>query len=297
VVAVSFAPEFASSFQFLYLGDPQCGLEAWGRMLGAARRRHPRAAFLLIAGDLVDRGNERTNWDHFFLRAAGVFDQVPVMPAVGNHEYLDQGPRLYRAIFELPRNGPQGIDSDLVYAFEYGNVFVAVLDSTLAVADASKAETQAEWLDAELRRTRAEWKLVMFHHPLYASHPTRESLALRAAWEPVLDAHQVDLVLQGHDHAYLRTYPLRRGRRVGAGERGTTYVVSVSGTKYYDQRERPETAVGFTGLSTYQTIDIEAVPENRLIYRAWDAEGREVDSLTIARPCDAAGSGLTFGTR
>ena len=27
-----------------------------------------------IAQFLVDRGNERTNWDHFFLRASGVFD-------------------------------------------------------------------------------------------------------------------------------------------------------------------------------------------------------------------------------
>ena len=26
---------------------------------------------------------------------------------------------------------------------------------------------------------------------------------------PIFDKHHVDLVLQGHDHAYLRTYPLR----------------------------------------------------------------------------------------
>ena len=93
------------------------------------------SAFLLLAGDLVDRGNERTNWDHFFLRAAGVFERLPLMPCVGNHEYLDQGPRLYRAFFDLPANGPTGIDPDLVYSFEYADAFVAVLDSTLAIAD------------------------------------------------------------------------------------------------------------------------------------------------------------------
>ena len=47
-------------------------------------------------------------------------------------------------------------------------------------------------------------------------------------------------------------------------DQGTTYVVSVAGTKYYGQRSRAEMAVGITGLSTYQTIDIH-VPENRLI--------------------------------
>ena len=267
------------------MGDPQCGLEEWGKLLRAARNRHPTAGFLLIAGDLVDRGNERTNWDHFFLRASGVFDRLPVMPCVGNHEYLDRGPELYRAVFSLPVNGPRGVDRDLVYSFEYGNAFFAVLDSTLATSDPSMARKQADWLDAALERMRSEWKFVVFHHPLYASHSKRENPALRLVWEPIIDRHKVDLVLQGHDHAYLRTYPLRSGRHVeeGGGDPGTTYVVSVSGTKFYDQRDRAETAVGITHLSTYQTIDIQ-IPEGRLLYRAWDSNGRVVDRLERTRP-------------
>ncbi len=280
-------PAKPDSFQFLYMGDPQCGLEEWGKLLASAHRRHPDAAFLLIAGDLVDRGNERTNWDHFFLRAAGVFERLPLMPCVGNHEYLDQGPRLYRSFFDLPPNGPAGIDSNLVYSFEYGNAFVAVLDSTLALADADASRKQARWLDAALGGTKAAWKFVMFHHPVYASHPRRESPALGAEWVPVFDKHHVDVVLQGHDHAYLRTYPLRAGQTVARADQGTTYVVSVSGTKYYGQRTRAEMAVGITELSTYQTIDIE-VPENRLIYRAWDGDGREVDRFTIEKPVPPA---------
>ncbi len=280
-------PSQPHTFSFLYMGDPQCGLEEWGKLLTAAYRRHPRSAFLLIAGDLVDRGNERTNWDHLFLRAAGVFERVPLMPCAGNHEYLDQGPQLYRTFFDLPRNGPAGIDPKLVYSFEYCNVFVAVLDSTLALADPEMARKQARWLDAALSQTRADWKLVMFHHPVYASHPKRESPALGEAWVPVFDNHHVDLVLQGHDHAYLRTYPMRAGRRIATSDRGTTYAVSVSGTKYYGQRARAETAVGITGLSTYQTIDIQ-VPENVLVYRAWDVEGRAVDCFTIEKPGEPA---------
>jgi hypothetical protein len=287
------APAGPRSFQFLAMGDPQCGLEEWGKLLSAAVRRHRDAAFLLIAGDLVDRGNERTNWDHFFLRAAGVFDVLPLLPCAGNHEYLDQGPRLYRAFFALPGNGPQGIEPNLVYSFEYAGAFLAVLDSTSASVDPESARKQAEWLDAALSRTRATWKLVMFHHPIYASHPKRETKTLGAAWVPVFDRHGVDLVLQGHDHAYLRTHPLRGGRRVATADQGTTYVVSVSGTKYYDQRPRAETAVGYTRLSTYQTIDIQ-VPENMLIYRAWDVEGREVDRLTIDKPRDLPRCSMTI---
>jgi hypothetical protein len=274
------APARPSRYSFLYLGDAQCGLEAWGKRLRAALRRRPDVGFILMAGDLVDRGNERTNWDHFFLRAAGAFDAVPLMPCPGNHEYLDRGPRLYRAFFELPRNGPDGIDPGLVYSFEYADAFVAVLDSTLAVSDPRLARVQAEWLDRALAATRATWKLVMFHHPVYASHATREYPALRDAWVPVFDEHHVDLVLQGHDHAYLRTNPMRGDQVVDSHDLGTTYVVSVSGDKYCEQDPRDYTAVGRTNLSTYQTIDVD-VPARRLTYRSWDDEGREVDRLVI----------------
>ena len=195
--------------EFLYLGDAQTGLEDWGRRLTRAFRRHPGIDFILLAGDLVDRGNERTNWDHFFLRAAEIFERIPLMPAVGNHEYLDQGPRLYRAFFDLPANGPAGVGSDLVYHFETAGAFFAVLDSTLAVSSAAEADRQARWLDAALSTSRAGWKFVMFHHPVYSSHPRRDNAILREHWVPVFDKHHVDLVLQGHDHAYLRTFPMR----------------------------------------------------------------------------------------
>ena len=59
--------------RFLYLGDAQTGLEGWGRLLGGCDAPASRGMdFVVLAGDLVDRGNERTNWDHFFLRAAPV---------------------------------------------------------------------------------------------------------------------------------------------------------------------------------------------------------------------------------
>ena len=57
--------------EFLYMGDAQTGLEDWGKRLHTAYRRHPGIEFILLAGDLVDRGNERTNWDHFFLLRRG----------------------------------------------------------------------------------------------------------------------------------------------------------------------------------------------------------------------------------
>jgi hypothetical protein len=268
--------------EFLYMGDAQTGLEDWGKRLVTAFRRHPGLEFILLAGDLVDRGNERTNWDHFFLRATEIFERVPVMPCVGNHEYLDQGPRLYRSFFSLPKNGPQGVEPGLVYGFEHGGAFFAILDSTLASSDARQARRQAEWLDHALSETLAAWKFVMFHHPVYPSHPERDTPVLREHWVPIFDKHHVAMVLQGHDHAYLRTYPMQGHHPVASPREGTIYVVAVSGDKFYDQRLSDYIEVGFTRTSTYQTIEIDNVTD-RLTYRAWTDEGAVVDQLVISR--------------
>jgi hypothetical protein len=297
--AVRTAPSALRDFGFLYLGDAQCGLERWGYLLHAAHEHRPDAGFLLLAGDLVDRGNERTNWDHFFHRAAGVFEEVPFMPAVGNHEYLDRGPAIYRGTFDLPSNGPPGVDSNLFYSFEYSDAFVAVLDSNLGIHDSRLARAQAEWLDRALGRTRATWKFVTFHHPVYASHVSRENPELAAAWGPVFDKHHVDMVLQGHDHAYLRTRPMREGRPVASPTEGTVYVVSVSGEKFYEQSPREYTSRGMINLATYQTIDIQ-VEEKRLTYRAFDRDRREVDALVIEKSTGGtrlAGSSASPGRR
>ena len=278
------APDRGRDVSFLYMGDPQCGLEEWGKLLKAARSQRPDASFLLIAGDLVDRGAERTNWDHFFLRAAGVFDVLPLMPAIGNHEYLDGGPRLYRSFFDPPANGPEGVDVGLAYHFEAGDAVIAVLDSNLGIASRAGADRQAAWLDRVYSESKATWKLAVFHHPLYTSHPDRPTPYLKESWGPIFDKHRVALVLQGHDHAYLRTHPMRADRRVAEGQ-GTYYVVSVSGTKYVPQAPRSYTAVGRTDLSTYQTIDIDA-KARRLVYRALDIDGKEIDRLVLDRSGD-----------
>jgi hypothetical protein len=60
---------------------------------------------------------------------------------------------------------------------------------------------QAQWLAEALKSSKARWKIVIGHHPLWASAggKFRQSEALRAAVLPVLCAH-ADLYLAGHEH-------------------------------------------------------------------------------------------------
>ena len=79
------------------------------------------------------------------------------------------------------------------------------------------------------------------HHPIFSSGRGRDSADRRAALLPVIERHQVDLVLQGHDHTYARgaigQTPERLGWTDSGGRVTSMFVNSVSGPKQYEFQE------------------------------------------------------------
>lgn len=271
------APDGPVPFKFAYMGDAQNGLDTWGKLLAKAHAEEPDARFYIMAGDLVNRGNERDDWDSFFHNARGVFDQRQLVPCIGNHEDQgDKGPWMYLDLLALPKNGPESLTPERAYSFTYSNALFVILDSNLP------PHTQSAWLEQQLSGSDATWKFVVYHHPAYSSSPRRDNPLLRNEWTPIFDKHHVDLALQGHDHAYLRTYPMKDQKRVDSPAEGTIYIVSVSGTKFYDQADRDYTEVGMTNIATYQVLDI-TIDGDRLVYKSYDIDGALRDEFVIEK--------------
>jgi len=74
---------------------------------------------------------------------------------------------------------------------------------------------QTRWLEETLRAGRenpsVDWIIAQMHQCPCSSSETGNGsdAALRAAWQPLFDRYQVDLVLSGHDHDYERSFPVR----------------------------------------------------------------------------------------
>lgn len=270
------APEGIVPFSFIYMGDAQNGLDRWGSLVQTAFRDRPDAAFYLMAGDLVNRGAQRDDWDSFFHNARGIFDRRTLVPVLGNHEYQGGEPNLYLQQFALMRNGPSEIPPERAYSFRYSDAQIVVLDSNLAPSK------QTNWLAKELSGSKATWKFVTYHHPAYSSAEGRQNETVVKHWTPLFDKYHVDLVLQGHDHAYLRTFPMKEGKRQETPAKGTVYVVATSGTKFYPQAKHDYTQVGMTNVATYQVLDIQ-ISGNRLNYRAFDLDGVLRDQFVIEK--------------
>ena len=270
------APVRVKPFSFVYMGDAQNGLDRWGTLVRSAFRRRPDAAFYVMAGDMVNRGAERDDWDSLFYNAQDVYNRRQLVPVIGNHECQGGHPTLYLKYFNLPKNGPPLIEPKRVYALEYSNALLLVLDSNL------KPESQTEWIEEQLSKTKATWKFVTYHHPAYSSGKDRDNKDLREKWTPIFDKYHVDLALQGHDHAYLRTYPMNGTNVMARPKDGTIYIISYSGTKGYDQAKHHYAEIGITNIPTYQVLDLQ-ISGDRLVYQAYDIDGKLRDEFAIQK--------------
>ena len=272
------APQTAEPFSFLYFGDVQTGFTIWTSLLDAANEISPEAAFCLVAGDLVNRGNWRNEWDEFFDAGSDFLKTRPIVPAIGNHECPHgQDPWLYLDTFKLPQNGPEGIEHGRAYSFRYSNALFIILDSNLTPA------SQRTWLEHKLSTSNDTWKFVMYHHPAYSARTRRDNPQVRAQWCDLFDKYGVDIAFQGHDHAYKRTKPMRANEIAESTDNGVIYIVSVAGDKMYEPGEFDYAPMTLADTPTWQVIDIETGEADRLNYRAYDLEGNLVDEFTIEK--------------
>lgn len=168
---------------------------------------------VLTVGDNAYPDGAAGDWDPMlFEPLAGLLAKTTFWPVPGDHEYKVPYAKGYTDAFELP-SGPQG---ERYYAFDWGDLHVVALDSNCIVPlDAATmgcdAATMVAWLDDDLARSTASWKVVLIHRPALATGKYGVYPQIPAALFPILEARGVDLVLQGHNHLYERSWPARGG--------------------------------------------------------------------------------------
>ena len=268
----------ARAFTFLVVGDSGSGsqeqLALRDRMLASP------PDFVLSTGDMVYESGAAEDFDRdFFVPYRDLVRRVVFWPVLGNHDFKTERGQPWRDAFWTPADNPAHDEG--YYSFDYGNAHVVVLDSNAPTAPGSP---QYAFLDAQLGRTKARWKLVAFHHAIYSSGSKHGSaLKIRANLVPLFDRHHVDLVFNGHNHIYERTKPLRADAVVAPGD-GTTYVTTGGGGKtlqglgpLHDFTAYAEVAYHFTRV---------AIDGDRLALEMVRVDGTVGDTFRVAK--DAA---------
>lgn len=267
---------------FLHVTDSQGETEAdfrlWSRTLEKAAEQFPQAAFIVHTGDLTENPVDPAAWRYFFDAARPVLSRLPLMPATGNHDEVNNDALEYRSRFLLPDNGVTSKDKGPSYSFDYGPVHIALLNTE------SEINKQRDWLKKDLAAASDKpWRIVAMHRGAYGGNMYDKV----EDWVKVFDEYQVDLVLQGHNHEYSRSYPLRGGKVVGEGDEpvrsraGTVYVTpNTAGPKFNDKKEDLfYHKVHFQNKK--QMFGGITVSGNKLTYQAYDVDGKLLDQFVL----------------
>ena len=195
-------------------------------------------------GVLVPILTDQSVWDAWLAQIGPQAARAPWMTTVGNHEmeygYGELGYDSYLARFVLPESGTPGAPS--TYAFSYGNVGVIALDGNdvsyeLSANRGYTGGAQDAWLEQTLAAMRADPTLDFivagYHNCSYCTNVVHASDAgPRERWGGLFDRYSVDLVINGHNHCYERTHPLRDGTVTREAAGGSTIAAATDGTTY-----------------------------------------------------------------
>lgn len=269
---------------FIYFGDAQNDVKSmWSRVIREAYKTLPAVDFMLHAGDLINRHDRDVEWGEWFYAGNFIHASVPSVMTPGNHEYgrgVILSPQ-WRPQFNLPANGPKGLE-ETCYVVNYTNLKVVSLDAEQIDESPFYLEKQRLWLDSILTSDPKKWTAITFHYPVFSTKPNRDNENLRSKFKPIFDKHKVDIVLQGHDHAYGRgmVSNIPTGKNIKDGGSGTMYVVSVSGPKMYDVSNDPWMQRKARSTQLYQIISIE---KDKLSYEAFTATGELYDAFDLIK--------------
>jgi len=225
--------------------------------------------FLAVSGDLAEDGTKWSDMkEHFFDPARDLLRRTAVWTVRGNHE---KDGILYRSLFALPNN-------KTYYSFDAGNVHYVVLD----VYDPNRARLRKgepmremlAWLDKDLATTKADWVIVSQHEPIFnvgghGSSCGREDIL------PVIEKHEVDLVICGHSHLYERFRPIGP-----AGRKPVIHITSGGGGgPTYDTGPSPLLATSYAGLH----YCVFTVHGKRLELVAKTPDGKVIDKFELEK--------------
>ncbi len=184
-----------SDFNFAAVGDWGCTPNTKNTVNNIVSKN---PALVLALGDY---SYNTTSDDCWFKIVKPIEDRMKI--AIGNHDHMALG-EIYRYMssFRL---------TEQYYSFNYKNIhFLAI--STEIPFDVNSA--QYKFVNNDLSKAASnpniDWIIVYYHKPMYtipSKHPAIE--LLRSTYHPLFEQFGLDLVIQGHNHNYQRTYPIK----------------------------------------------------------------------------------------
>ena len=288
-----------TGFKALIFPDSQSSdYSGWQQLARNAYKRHDAVDFFVNMGDLVDNGQDASQWRAWLNSVEPFSADIPLAPLIGNHEayslqWQAAFPQSYVHLFPVPLNGLPAYPRQF-YSFDYGPVHFTVLDTNFYEMEKIQPELleeELQWLERDLAGSKAKWKVVLQHRDVFIYGFGPESgraqtqthfLEFSYRFIPVFEKYCVDAVLTAHLHTYRRRVPLRN---FAPADEGITYILTgVAGNVRYPKlwgdfawdaarAPQPETA-------NYMIMQAD---EGKLVFQAFLPDGKQFDEVVLRK--------------
>jgi predicted phosphodiesterase len=208
-------------FNFAAAGDFGCSERA-NRTVSSIHGKNPE--LVIVTGDL----SYQRDSECWFNTVAPIDVNGKIVVAFGEHDIDDNLTKYnnYMKHFNLTKP---------YYSFDYQNVhFLIMATGKNEVIPYLIGSEQYEFINEDLKKAQkdneTDWIIVDTYRPLYSSNTTHRGLdKLQEIYHPVFEKYGVDIVLQGHNHNYQRSYPLSYNP-----EKSSSPIVTDRHTRDYD---------------------------------------------------------------
>jgi predicted phosphodiesterase len=263
-------PLESKSVRFAVIGDSGTGQHEQYEVAEEMElyRERVNFDFVIMLGDNIYGGHRPADFRQKF--------EVPY------HSLLEAGVKFYASLgnHDDPNNErlykPFNMGGQRYYTFKKGDVEFFVLDSNYMDPD------QLSWLEQNLQKSKAKWKIAYFHHPLYSNGRTHgPDLDLRSQLIPLFRQYEVNAVFSGHEHAYERIKPVESIYYFILGNSGKLVT--------HDFRSSEGMEKGFDTDRTFMLVEITG---DKLYFQTISRAGQTIDSGVLPHQAQS-GSGAT----
>ncbi|MDZ7291917.1 MAG: tartrate-resistant acid phosphatase type 5 family protein [candidate division KSB1 bacterium] len=214
-------------------GNGNKGQQQVAQLMNAKAGRDSLHFVLLLGDNFYDTGVGSVNdpqWQSKFETMYNLpFLNVPFFAVLGNHDYKQAASPA--AQVEYSKRNTKWRMPARYYTFARALEAAAVLQFFALDTEAMITrkwyhfiDNQLDWLEDELKKSTATWKVVYGHHPIFSNGKHGNTQALQEQLRPLLEKYKVDFYLCGHDHDRQLLQPVN----------GVHYIVSGTGSESRD---------------------------------------------------------------
>lgn len=267
----------SGEYRIAIIGDTHTPKEPFSEMAPLIDEYDP--TFLVHLGDIVNEGGNIDEWLSFFEMGSLLFDHIPVIPVIGDHDCNnDDYDKYYGRFFLMPG---VGVGEDKEIKYYYSAKFYNDLYIVLDVETERPLISEGRWFKGVLRGAKdvpiPRHIFVLSHEGVISFKGNRRGYAGLKPYLGLMGSAGVSILFSGHDHHYVkgRTYA------------GPYFFVSGGGGgALYDINEKNPFAafVGVmeSGEKTHHFLVMDVTDDECVIW-AIDNEGGVIDGTVIKK--------------